>query len=71
MTARNRARGSVIPRSLECEHFLITGATGTGKSMAMRSLLRQIQTRGDLAVVVDPECEYVADSTDRARRPYP
>ncbi len=34
-----------IPRSTECEHFLITGATGAGKSMAIRSLLRQIQAR--------------------------
>jgi Type IV secretion-system coupling protein DNA-binding domain len=29
--------------------------------MAIRSLLRQIQARGDIAVVVDPECEYVAE----------
>ena len=50
-----------IPRSMECEHFLITGATGAGKSMAIRSLLRQIQARGDIAVVVDPECEYVSE----------
>jgi hypothetical protein len=48
-------------RSLECEHFLIDGATGTGKSMAIRSVLRQIQARGDLTVVVDPECEYVSE----------
>jgi len=50
-----------IPRSIECEHFLITGATGAGKSMAIRSLLRQIQARGELAIVVDPECEYVSE----------
>ena len=36
-----------IARSIECEHFLITGATGAGKSMAIRSLLRQIQARGE------------------------
>lgn len=53
--------GVRTPRSQECEHFLITGATGAGKSMAIRSLLRQIQARGDLAVVVDPECEYVSE----------
>jgi hypothetical protein len=53
--------GVQIPGWLECEHFLIDGATGTGKSMAIRSLLRQIQARGDLAVVVDPECEYVSE----------
>ena len=46
---------------MECEHFLITGATGAGKSMAIRSLLRQIQARGDLAIVVDPECQYVSE----------
>jgi DNA helicase HerA-like ATPase len=50
-----------IPRSIECEHFLITGATGAGKSMAIRSLLRQIQARGELAIVVDPECEYLSE----------
>ena len=50
-----------IPRSMECEHFLITGATGAGKSMAIRSLLRQIQARGELAIVVDPECEYLSE----------
>jgi type IV secretory pathway TraG/TraD family ATPase VirD4 len=54
-------------RSLECEHFLIDGATGTGKSMAIRSVLRQIQARGDLAVVVDPECEYVSEFHRQAR----
>ncbi len=56
-----------IPRSTECEHFLITGATGAGKSMAIRSLLRQIQARGDLAIVVDPECEYVSEFYRPAR----
>jgi len=50
-----------IPRSIECEHFLITGATGSGKSTAIRSLLRQIQARRELAIVVDPECEYVSE----------
>ncbi len=53
--------GVSLPRSIECEHFLITGATGAGKSMAIRSLLRQIQARGELAIVVDPECEYVSE----------
>lgn len=53
--------GVRIPRSTEIEHVLITGATGAGKSMAIRSLLRQAQARGELAVVVDPECEYVSE----------
>jgi ABC-type multidrug transport system fused ATPase/permease subunit len=46
--------GVSVPRSIECEHFLITGATGAGKSMAIRSLLRQIEARGELAIMVDP-----------------
>ena len=59
--------GVWIPRSTEIEHVLITGATGAGKSMAIRSLLRQAQARGDLAVVVDPECEYVSEFYRPAR----
>jgi hypothetical protein len=66
-TAWRNDRGGVelagisIPRSMECEHFLITGATGAGKSMAIRSLLRQIEARGEIAIVVDPECEYISE----------
>jgi type IV secretory pathway TraG/TraD family ATPase VirD4 len=59
--------GVTIPRSLECEHCLITGATGAGKSMALRSLLRQIERRGELAIVVDPECEYLPEFYRPAR----
>ncbi len=60
--------GVDLPRSMECEHFLITGATGAGKSMAIRALLRQIHARGELAIVVDPECEYVGEFYRPARR---
>jgi DNA helicase HerA-like ATPase len=59
--------GVRFQRSLECEHFLITGATGSGKSMAIRSLLRQIEARGELAIVIDPECEYASEFYRRAR----
>ncbi len=59
--------GVSIPRAMECEHFLITGATGAGKSMAIRSLLCQIEARGELAIVVDPECEYVSEFYRPAR----
>jgi hypothetical protein len=53
--------GVRIPRRLESQHFLITGATGAGKSVAIRSLLRQIERRGQVAAVVDPESEFVAE----------
>ena len=58
-----------IPRSTECEHFLITGATGAGKSMAIRSLLRQIHARGELAIVVIPTANTSRILSTRARRP--
>ena len=53
--------GVRIPRALECQHFLIAGSTGSGKSVAIRSLLRQITERGEPVVVVDPECEFVSE----------
>jgi hypothetical protein len=56
-----RLAGVRIPRALECQHFLIAGSTGSGKSVAIRSLLRQIKERGETAVVVDPECEFVSE----------
>lgn len=53
--------GVRICRTLEPEHFLITGATGSGKSLVLRDMLRQIEQRGETAVVVDPECEFAAE----------
>jgi hypothetical protein len=35
--------------------------------MAIRALLRQIEARGELAIVVDPECEYVSEFYRPAR----
>jgi DNA polymerase III delta prime subunit len=49
------------PRRHERQHFLISGAPGTGKSTAIRSILRQVAQRGEIAVVLDPECEYVPE----------
>ena len=49
------------PRRQEPQHFLISGAPGTGKSTAIRSILRQVAQRGEIAVVLDPECEYVPE----------
>ncbi len=58
---------SVIPASKECEHFLITGSPGAGKSTLMRHMLHQIQARGQTAVVIDPDCEFVQEFYDEAR----
>jgi hypothetical protein len=65
--AREIARDGILvgdmrtPRRHERQHFLISGAPGTGKSTAIRSILRQVAQRGEIAVVLDPECEYVPE----------
>jgi len=53
--------GIMIPRELESQHFLFVGAPGSGKSTAIRRMLRQIDARGEGAVVLDPECEYLPE----------
>jgi hypothetical protein len=53
--------GIRIPRALEPQHFLLVGAPGSGKSTAIRRMLRHIEARGETAVVLDPECEYVPE----------
>lgn len=50
--------GVKVPLSAEPLHFLVTGATGTGKSVAIKSALDNIRARGDLALVVDSGGEF-------------
>jgi len=45
--------GVNIPRSAEPYHFLVVGATGSGKSVAITRLIDHIEERGDIALVVD------------------
>ena len=47
-----------IPRGAEPYHFMIVGSTGSGKSVAITSLLDQIEARGDIALVVDSGGEF-------------
>lgn len=58
---------SIIPERLETEHFLITGSTGAGKSVLLRGLLRQIRERGQIAILLDPESEYIQEFLDEGR----
>jgi hypothetical protein len=53
--------GLRLPRTIEPQHFLFVGAPGSGKSTAIRRMLNQIEARGQTAVVLDPECEYVPE----------
>jgi hypothetical protein len=44
-------------RNLEANHILLMGDSGSGKSSAIRQILRQIAERGETAIVYDPALE--------------
>ncbi len=48
-------------KNSECQHLMITGTTGTGKSNAINSLLMQIRALGHRAVVLDTTGNFVND----------
>ncbi|MBS1813868.1 MAG: type IV secretion system DNA-binding domain-containing protein [Acidobacteria bacterium] len=50
-----------IPRRLEASHILLMGDTGSGKSSAIRQLLRQVEDRGESAIVYDPAMDFVGE----------
>jgi hypothetical protein len=50
-----------IPRRDEAGHFLVVGDSGSGKSSVIRELLRNIQERGETAVVYDPELDFTPE----------
>ena len=47
--------GKPVPLLDETKHFKMMGTTGTGKSTAIRELLRGALARGDRAVIADPD----------------
>lgn len=49
-----------LPFGAECQHMMITGTTGSGKSNAMHSLLLQIRQLGHKAIIVDTTGELVS-----------
>ena len=51
----------VIPQKLLASHILLMGDTGSGKSNAIRQILRQVQDRGETAIVYDPAGEFVQE----------
>jgi hypothetical protein len=56
-----RIGSSIIPRELESSHFMICGQPKSGKSTAIRHMLRQIRERKEPAVVVDVESEFIQE----------
>jgi hypothetical protein len=56
-----------IPRRLESSHIMLMGDTGSGKSSAIRQILRQVQERGETAIVYDPAMDFVGEFYDPNR----
>ncbi|WP_263385434.1 type IV secretion system DNA-binding domain-containing protein [Granulicella arctica] len=56
-----------VPRNLEASHLLLMGDTGSGKSSAIRQILRQIAERGETAIVYDPALEFTPEFYSPAR----
>lgn len=51
----------LVPPMDETKHFKLIGTTGTGKSTAIRELLKAALARADRAVVADPDAGYLND----------
>ncbi len=59
--------GRAIPTEDETKHFKMVGATGTGKSTAIREILGGALARGDRVVIADPDGGYCRRFLDRYR----
>lgn len=67
--------GIAVPAQDEAKHFKLIGTTGTGKSTAIQELLQGALTRGDRAVIADPDGGYLrqfysAERGDRILNPF-
>lgn len=67
--------GIPVPTQDEAKHFKLIGTTGTGKSTGVRELLQGALTRGDRAVIADPDGGYLrrfysAERGDRILNPF-
>ena len=50
-----------IRRDREAHHIQIAGDTGSGKSTLVREVLFQVERRGEIAIVFDPDREYIQE----------
>src|SRR6266404_4040195 len=64
--ARQHARGAgitlagtAVPAQDETKHFKLIGTTGTGKSTAIHEIMASALSRGDRAVIADPDGGYL------------
>ena len=51
--------GHPVAKLDETKHFKIIGTTGTGKTTAIREILAKALSRGDRAVITDPDAGYL------------
>jgi hypothetical protein len=51
----------VIKRDREAHHIQIAGDTGTGKSTLVRQMVYQIEVRKEVAILFDPDREYIRE----------
>jgi len=51
--------GLTVAEDDETKHFKVIGTTGTGKTTAIREMLRAALERGDRAVIADPDGGYL------------
>lgn len=49
-----------IPCRMETLHFLIGGRTGTGKTVAIKEMLKGIISRGDRVIITDPNGDFLS-----------
>jgi len=59
--------GVPLPPENETRHLLAVGQSGSGKSTALRGIVRQIAARGDHALVYDPDGSYIGSFYNAAR----
>ncbi len=51
--------GTAVPAQDETKHFKLIGTTGTGKSTAIHEIMTSALSRGDRAVIADPDAGYL------------
>ncbi len=54
-------RDLVIKRDREAHHIQIAGDTGSGKSTLVRQIVYQIAARNEVAIIFDPDREYIRE----------
>lgn len=67
LKAGKSGRDLVIPRDKEAHHIQIAGDTGTGKSTLVRQIVSQIESRGEVAILFDPDREYIQEFFSESR----